>query len=316
VAYQECQNQSPALIDGLEKRLLDFFQREAQTAAFFAPDILASAADSLDHFGYLPADLYTFVKIERPQSAFHIGRYPVTNAQYGRFIQADDFAREEYWVNFPKFSEPDEETGEIKEIGDWGDEGWRWLQSNWDEEEKVFPRFGMARAGVPVVGINWYEANAYCRWLLAHWDELPEAAQNPDWKPALLRLPTEREWIAAAGGDNPVDRYPWDETGEATQDEAEILRRANVSESGIGRTTPVGTYPLGASPHGVWDLGGNVWEWQANYRDNDHDVLALRGGSWGYLHYFARLSVRHVFHPNDRWNLFGFRVAAPPSERI
>ena len=281
-----------------------------------APADRAITADTLDGIGFLPEDLYHFVPIPNKQSPVYIGQYPITNTQYQRFLKAEDFAEREYWLGFPKFSESEKN---YERIGDWGDEGWSWLQKNWDENKKLYPRywhdprFGIARMGVPVVGITLYEANAYCKWLLAHWDELSEKEQNPDLKPGLIRLPTELEWTAATGGADPADRYPWDKDGEVTQDEAEILRRANVGESGIGHTTPVGMYPLGVSPLGVWDMGGNVFEWQANYRDSDHDVLALRGGSWSLNHLNARLSRRLNGPPYGPWLNYGFRVVAFPS---
>ena len=311
VAYQECQNQAPALQDNLEDRLRFFFQRETQERMPFSPPILASVADSLDHFGYLPEDLHSFIAIPDTQSPdYLIAKYPVTNTQYQRFLEAPDFAERAYWVEYPKYAEPKKNYAEI---GDWGEEGWKWLQESWNENKKVYPRVEMVRASVPVVGVSWYEANAYCKWLLAHWGELPEGEQNPDLKPELIRMPTEPEWIAAAGGADPVDRYPWDKAGETTQEIVEILRRANVSESEISRTTPVGMYPLGVSPLGVWDMGGNVWEWQANYYSDKHGNMALRGGSWSFNHYNARLSRRSASHPNSQWNYYGFRVVAFPS---
>jgi len=244
-----------------------------------------------------------------------MGKYPVTNAQYQRFLEAEDFAAREYWVDFPKFGEPDKN---YELMGDWGAAGWKWLQKNWDENQKLYPRYwneaqrGIARLGVPVVGISWYEANAYCKWLLAQWDDLEEGEQNPGWQPELVRMPTEAEWIAAAGGAKPKDRFPWDEKGKITNDEADIVRQANVGESGIGRPTPVGMYPLGVSPTGVWDLGGNVWEWQANYSSNSQKYLALRGGSFIGDRDLARLSSRGSSHPGHRWYDFGFRVVALP----
>ena len=292
--------------------------RKLLDAAALTPRERAAAADILDELGYLPADLHEFIAVSREQITFNMGKYPITNIQYQRFVEAPDFGKREYWVGFPKFGEPEKD---FTEIGDWGEEGWQWLQKRWADDMKVYPRywndprFGIARAGVPVVGITWYEANAYCKWLLAHWDELPEGKENPGLKPELIRLPTEAEWITAAGDADPAERFPWDKAGEVTQEEAEILRRANVSESGIGRTTPVGMYPLGVSPLSVWDMGGNVFEWQANYYSDSHNALAWRGGSWSRDHDLARLSDRTNYHPYYHWDFYGFRVVALPSER-
>jgi formylglycine-generating enzyme required for sulfatase activity len=266
----------------------------------------AAAADALDELGWTPDDLYRFVLVDpgdpvasaiqtslaRPDYSFYISLHPVTNMQYERFVKAHDFADPDLWRGFPKFDENSRSMS-----GDWGDEGWKWLKDRFEKQDRpidgehVFPlywndpRFGVARRGVPVVGVTWYEANAYCRWLSKHWDdpEMLESRANPDLRPRLARLPTEAEWVLAAGGDQPDDRYPWDEVGKDVKNRAleEILQRANVAKSGIGRTTPAGMYPLGCSqPYKLLDMAGNVWEWQANYRDKDHDWLALRGGSW------------------------------------
>jgi formylglycine-generating enzyme required for sulfatase activity len=300
--------------------------RATMIAADLSPETRATAADTLDELGYLPDDLHIFVPIpNEPSPTFHIARYQVTNIQYQRFLDANDFAKKEYWIDFPKFSGPDKGTSDIKLIGDWGEEGWQWLRGALQDEDKSpdgkvvlprywnDPRFGISRKGVPVVRITWYEANAYCKWLLAHWDELSEAEENPGLKPTLIRLPTEREWALAAGGEKPENRYPWDKNDQVTEKEEEILRRANVDESDIGRTTPVAMYPLGVSPHGVWDMGGNVWEWQANYYDNDRDWLALGGGSWSYLLRLARVSGRNGDFPVNPWYYSGFRLCVPPS---
>ena len=211
----------------------------------------------------------------------------------------------------------------------WGDEGPKWLKGMQEDRKRSpdglhllprywnDPRFGIGRKGAPVVGVTWYEANAYCRWLRKHWDDpdMPEARANPDLRPRLVRLPTEAEWVLAAGGEQPEGRYPWDAPGLATQDLEQILRRANVDESGIRRTTPAGMYPSGRSqPYRLWDLAGNVWEWQANYRDKDHDWLALRGGAWNNNHNNARVANRNNNHPNNNWKDNGFRVVVLPSQ--
>jgi formylglycine-generating enzyme required for sulfatase activity len=283
----------------------------------------AAAADTLDELGWLPEDLYEFVEISKTsnpqtnqltnQPPFALAKYPVTNLQYQRFLDAEDYADPALWQGIPKF---DEKSQAMK--GDWGDEGWKNYQAPYprdrNKDGKLWPhhwhdpRFGFMRKGVPVVGVSWCEANAYCRWVAKHWGELAEGQVNPTLKPTLLRLPTDEEWTVAAGGETPESRYPWDKPGEATQDKKAIVARANVSDSGLSRTTPVGMYPLGVSPTGVWDMGGNVWEWQANYRSIENNWLALRGGSWNLDSDYARVSARVNHSPHYRLNLIGFRV--------
>jgi formylglycine-generating enzyme required for sulfatase activity len=140
-------------------------------------------------------------------------KYPVTNAQYSRFLEAEDFHAEKYWIKFPKYLEPDKD-GVSQRKDDWGDEGYKWLKENLDERKKIYPRywnnaqFGANRRNAPVVGITWYEANAYCRWLMEH-GELPEyerlsvvSGRLSAWE---FRLPTEHEWELAASP-SPVGR--------------------------------------------------------------------------------------------------------------
>ncbi len=91
----------------------------------------------------------------------------------------------------------------------------------------------------PVVNVSWHEALAYCRWL----SEVTGKA---------ITLPSEAEWEKAARGDGDQREYPWGDWQEG---------RANTDELGLNDTTPVGIFPEGASPYGVLDLSGNVWEW-------------------------------------------------------
>jgi formylglycine-generating enzyme required for sulfatase activity len=71
-------------------------------------------------------------------------------------------------------------------------------------------------------------------------------------------------------------------------------------------------YPLGQTAGGVWDLAGNVWEWQANFQDRKNNWLALRGGSWLSSLRFARVEVRLSGPPDFDWlNHDGFRVVLP-----
>jgi formylglycine-generating enzyme required for sulfatase activity len=116
--------------------------------------------------------------------------------------------------------------------------------TSWEEQQEHPNR--------PVTGVNWYEASAYCAW-------------------AGVRLPREAEWERAARGTE-GRMYPWgNEEPDAT--------RANYRETGPGHPTPVGLYPAGATPEGIHDLAGNVWEWvEGPYEEGASHVL--RGGSW------------------------------------
>jgi len=267
-------------------------------------------------------DLYHFIQIlatEEVPYSFYIGKYPVTNAQYERFLNAKDYSEASIWRGFPKYNE------DCIQIGYWHDDGWAWFQEQmkdpgkfldnkrikpgyWNEEN-----FGILNPDNPVVGVSWYEANAYCNWLMKHWKELDENRANSGVPIKQTRLPLDFEWTVAAGGEEPDNRYPWDAIGNVTTDEKEISRRANVANK-VGHTTPVTAYFRGSSPHNVMDMAGNVWEWQANFRYTREGLLDLRGGSWNNGGDDAHVFVHTYYPPYDRFNNFGFRVVVLPRE--
>lgn len=154
-----------------------------------------------------------------PVAAFQIARFPVSVAQYAAFVAAGGYEDPSLWQG----------------------EGWNWRQTMGDHANPYAWREQQAHPNRPVVGVSWYEAMAFCRWLSRVLGE-------------SIRLPTERQWQFAAGGEERRP-FPW---GEAAADPE---TRANTSGSGIGAPVPVGIYPAGASPEGVMDLAGNVWEW-------------------------------------------------------
>ena len=190
----------------------------------------------------------------------------------------------------------------------------------WDDEAYANP-------SQPVVGVTWFEALAYCRWLseqlrvagcgLQVWRD----GQPGAWRPAsgaavTVRLPTEAEWERAAR----MDRgwvYPWGNRWDAGQ--------ANTWEGHVLRPAPVGVYPGGATPEGVHDLSGQVWEWTASLyrpypyrpRDGREDLEAdgrrvVRGGSWADGGSLARCAYRNRDAP-DNWDFNqGFRVVLSP----
>lgn len=262
---------------------------------------------------YKDIELHRFIEIPKDEEVpytFYIGKYPVTNAQYERFLNAPDFANPVYWLEFPKFDE------NCQRIGDYGQEGLTWLREEMKKSESkvLLPRywederFGKTNPNNPIVGISWYEANAYCEWLFQNWHTLSESTANASVKPQSIRLPLETEWAKAAGGITPKGRYAWDDLGKETTSLKEILRRANVSKSGIGKTTPVDTYPLGKSSYGVMDMSGNVWEWHANYSNDKNTYLGLSGGSWYSNEAHACVSLRNDYNPNSGSNAVGFRA--------
>lgn len=263
---------------------------------------------------------------------FDIGKYPVTNAEYGAFIADDGYqdltqwssARARGWVSGDKTT-LDEisahwmETAyehHAKEIRD-GEikEGRLKEECERRTAPRVEPYYWRDRrfnqANQPVVGVNYWEAVAFCNWATARgWgsEQLP--------KTSVVTLPTEFEWEHAS---RPVDDdrvFPW---GDEWDDE-----RAHVASNVLNmrQPTPVGIY-LAPAKNAPAEMAGNVWEWTASLSrpyddesvdfdrldDDSLDERIVRGCSWyNPNHFLAACSARAV----DRsYNLFydvGFRV--------
>ncbi|MEI7868987.1 MAG: SUMF1/EgtB/PvdO family nonheme iron enzyme [Candidatus Methylumidiphilus sp.] len=156
----------------------------------------------------------------------------------------------------------------------------------------------------PVVGVSWFESMAYCAWLTYH---LHRAGKLD--KAQVIRLPTEAEWEFAAQGKT-ARRYAWG-------NEEPTAERANFSGN-VGEPTPVGVYPNGATPEGVLDMTGNVWEWCLNLRTNKvpeqgnigtgQGARTARGGSWDNHSDILRCAFRWN-PPYFRNNIIGLRLA-------
>ncbi len=242
---------------------------------------------------------------------FWIAKYPVTCSQYQRFIDAGGYENEKYWRD----QRGVDEKGRAKSIGD---EASKWLQQAGGAERRPRywdnPRFH--RAGYPVIGVTWYEASAYCAWLAEQGRRQKDEGGNFILHPSSFRLPTEAEWVRAAGGEE-NERYAWDKPGESTgklPDEKRkeiVLARANVKENELGGTTPVAMYPDGVrvteKGDKIWDLAGNVWEWTSTI-DKD-DWTWTRGGSWYQDISWSRVSARYSWTRHGTHD-HGFRVFA------
>jgi formylglycine-generating enzyme required for sulfatase activity len=194
-----------------------------------------------DHERGEPPDLRL---VELPQ-ALHIGRFPVTNAEFELFLKAN--GSEGYDPTHPW----------------WTEEGRRFLSAQGErgmvEEDMKGKSIGQPRLwndirynnpAQPVVGVSWYEATAYCRWLT-------EEGHTHGWLPPdeAIRLPTSLEWERAARHTDQRS-YPWGEPQPSTD-------YANLHMTNIGQPTPVGCFQAGRAVCGADDLIGNVMEWLA-----------------------------------------------------
>ncbi len=235
---------------------------------------------------------------EKPQRrvellGYWMMKYPVTQAQYGVFIATGGYAERRYWT----------------------EAGW-----NWKEGKGITGpnRFGEPYdlLNHPVIGVSWYEATAYCRWLTEVLSTRPECLPGAlSGRRFEIRLPSETEWEKAARGtDGRI--YPW---GNAPDPE-----RANYDNTKIETTSAVGCFPGGWSPYGLEETSGNVWEWCAtrwessykNYRgDNDPegtDSRVLRGGAFYLITRLIRCAYRNANSPYSRYGNYGFRGGVFP----
>ncbi len=195
-------------------------------------------------------------------NAFNMDKYEVTTARYAEFLRA---------------------RGREK-------------QEDWDQVD-------LSRHGnLPVVGIDWHDAEAYCEW-------------------AEKWLPTEAEWEKAARGTD-GGTYPWG-------NESPSARLANYGKEWSDnfysdRLKSVDSYDAGKSPYGVHHMAGNAWEWVGDWWDSEYyatsparnpkgpsngEYKVLRGGSWGNDPGGLRSADRDGTTPSGRYALFGVRCA-------
>ena len=154
----------------------------------------------------------------------------------------------------------------------------------------------------PRDNVSWYQGVAFTRWLTAKYRKAGLIGDGSE-----IRLPTEQEWEYAARG---TDERTYPYSGDFDP------AKGNSSDTGIGETSTVGIFPDGASPFGVLDMSGNLWEWCLNdyqnpeimdgYRNGERKVL--RGGSFAYGQDNAAASYRKHDSPRGRNINFGLRV--------
>ncbi len=288
-------------------------------------------------------------------AAFEMATLPVSNAEYACFMAAGGYDDERWWR-----SEAAKRWRSGESVGVGPKQQWRenratfcgWSEAkirgltatpkqieyyltirNWSEDQfeawldEHFPTGKALRQpsewdnpdfnnpAQPLVGVCWHEACAYCAWLSAQTKR-------------RFRLPSEAEWEAAAArtllnlrGLKDLGGLPPKRREYAYEGEFDPLR-GNTFESHIRKTTPVGLYLEGATPDGIFDLTGNVWEWTssiyANYpyikedgRENPNDEnkpRAVRGGAWSDLSNGARAVYRNGVYAAFHSSYNGFRL--------
>ncbi len=228
-------------------------------------------------------------------STYQISKYEVTRLEYRGFMDAGGYENPAYWSTA----------------------GWAWRSINnrlqpayWDAGQTWgdhLPTTFTQTDRHPVIGLSYYEAEAFCKWAGGH-------------------LPTEAQWEKAARWVEATQTalvYPWGDLWDPS-------RCNNWNDALVVgyQTAPVGSYtsPVGDSPYGCKDMAGNAYEWcQDWYKDTAYSspgvegwvdpqgpasgtYRVLRGGSWGDDDELCRTSCRAFTVPTDCWQDFGFRV--------
>ena len=231
---------------------------------------------------------------------FAIARAAVTQAEFSEFVEGQGYSRREFW-SAPGWDWR-ERVGARHPVYWKSESPGHWLRRNFDHWVPLEPHR-------PVLHVNWWEAEAYCKW-------------------AGRRLPTEVEWEMAASA-NPLDfnpevaqrkgRFPWGDDPPAPD-------RANLGWRGMGAVDVI-ALSAGDSTFGCRQMIGNVWEWTASdfgpypgfeidpYREysqpwfGNHKVL--RGGAWPTQPRLLRNTWRNFYTPDRRDVWAGFRTCRP-----
>ena len=217
-------------------------------------------------------------------------------------VTLDGYWIGKYEVTVGQFREFVDEKGYRTEA-EKGDGAYVYSKDEWQKKKDANWRNPYFTQGDnnPVVCVSWNDAHAYNKWLSE--------------KTGLtFKLPTEAQWEKAARGKY-GRKYPWGNKFDKS--------RCNSWESGLERTSLVGSYPIGVSPFGLMDVAGNVWEWCSDWYADDYykkspgenptgpksgSVRVFRGGSWKFVSGYIRCAFRGRYGPAARDVVLGFRL--------
>jgi len=301
----------PQVVQLAKNRLLSIFDTDVEPKARAdAGEILGWLGDPRDLEIFIPVKggIYELSRGTFEIQPFEMAKYPVTNQWYAKFIKDGGYAKKEFWTA----------------------EGLKWLEYTGAKIPKYWHDRKWNCPNMPIVGVSWYEAVAFTKWL---------TITRNDGK--FYRLPDENEWEAAAAG--------FEKREYAFGNEFD-KNKCNTEKSGIKRTSSVGIFRWGDTPEGISDLTGNVWEWTisdyhkacrqedfpldkevqelwdkilissedkrnklmteylARLRENERRISALRGGSLGSDVYGCRTAYHRMGFPGACYDGYGFRL--------
>lgn len=246
---------------------------------------------------------------------YFLARFPVSNAQYRQFVAAGGYRQPRCWPEAAAYGRW--KDGKLKVTT------YSYLDFTPETEDACGPADYGIPLGLdnhPVVGVSWYEAMAYCRWLTDCLKGVQGTAKpiserlDQGW---CATLPSEAEWEKAARGTEDIRIFPWGSDPDPD--------RMNFRETEVASTSALGCFANGKSPFGCDDMVGNIYEWcrtpwQEDYKDYRNELEAkdketssvLRGGAFYHYRSHVRCSCRFGGSPWGRNGYLGFRVGFSP----
>lgn len=239
-----------------------------------------------DDFITIPGGQYDLERLGKIEiKDFEISKFPVTNLWYKKFINDNGYKNMEFWTK----------------------QGIKWLKQNKITEPKYWRERKYNCPNSPVVGVSWYEANAFVKWL-----------EKIDNKGFLYSVPTEFQWQAVAAGKE-KRKYPWGNKEISP-------KKCNYDNTKFDAPSSVDIFIKGKTKQGIYDLAGNVWEWTSTdyYNEKNHEDFfydpemsrdinnyfpVVHGGSFFFNSFNCRCADRFYFNPGIRYNYLGFRCA-------